>query len=376
MRKFQDQIGTYLREIHTELRIYLERVWRESGKKAFLKLDRIEGDKLLYKKVIETKNLCGELEEKWGVDISSCLWIFKDSLNGKINELKNLQEWECNKYKNYIHEMVGIRNDDFAHSPDVYASTPEELFRIFDTFYRFTIIIEGKTELIDDLNKIRSELGNIIFKFNEHSKEQKVPVVNKADSDAKQREKKNTYTIQAKGYIIEIELIDVNPENRKVLSVPAGVTYDLIQEHKIHSCPNEGKLYQYKSTKYIAFRNSSGEMESVFIIEKILIINDFKKAMKQHKNKVYEIIKSAIDKKKHPLETVELKRLKKYCTSEVFKGFLNFFPNNRFYILSDDVEHLPDKKVFEERKTMRSGGSGEKKEESVSVYYDLSDFRG
>ena len=71
----------------------------------------------------------------------------------------------------------------------------------------------------------------------------------------------------------------------------------------------------------------------------------------------------------------ELKRLKKYCNNEVFKGFLTFFPNNRFYILSEEVEHLPDKKVFKERKVLKTTGVGEKKEELVPVYYDLLDIK-
>ena len=92
-------------------------------------------------------------------------------------------------------------------------------------------------------------------------------------------------------------------------------------------------------------------------------------------NNFFKLIQSALEGKNHPLENKELKRLKKYCTSDLFKGFLTFYNNNRYYVLSEDVEHLPEKKIFQEIRIPRTSGSGEKKEELVAVYYDLSDFR-
>lgn len=52
---------------------------------------------------------------------------------------------------------------------------------------------------------------------------------------------------------------------------------------------------------------------------------------------------------------------------------LNFYLNNRFYILSEDVDNLLDKKEFKERRVRIIKGNGEKREELDPLYYNLSD---
>ena len=130
-----------------------------------------------------------------------------------------------------------------------------------------------------------------------------------------------------------------------------------------------------KPTQYITFRDSEGAMDSIFKIEQILIVHDYEKVLKDPQNNFFKLIQSGLEDKKHPLENKELKRLKKYCNSELFKGFLTFYKNNRYYILSEDVEYLPEKKIFQEKRVPNTSGSGKKKEDLVAVYYDLSDFR-
>ena len=375
MTSFQKQIPEVLNDLHASLVLYLEKIFNEQKGENLIDLRSIAKSENVCKKVQKYKKFRWvENNKEGGVAFLECLKILNDSWRAIAKDLElDDRDWEPSH--NYIKETKTIRNHVYGHGLTQHEIPEEELFRYFDTFLRFGLTIEMSGRDLEKINKIRKEIAKIVFpteklEINREPNEQLIP--NKKLED---KNNENSITLQAKGYSIEIKTIDDLSHNKTVLSVPASVTYDLIQEHKIHSCPNEGKHYQYKPTKYIAFRNPDGEMESVFLIEKILVINDFKKTMKQYKGKVYEIIKSAIDKKRHPLETSELKRLKKYCTSETFKGFLTFFPNNRFYILSEDVEHLPDKKVFKERKVLKTTGVGEKKEELVPVYYDLLDIK-
>jgi hypothetical protein len=377
MTSFQKQIPEVLNDLHASLVLYLGKKFNGKSGVDLVNLRSIEKSEILYKKVEKYKKFRWvENQNEGGVGFLECLKILNDSWRSIAKDLElDDRDWEPSH--NYIKETKTIRNNVYGHGLTQHEIPEEELLRYFDTFYRFGLTIEMGGKDLDKIDKIRKELGQIIYLHKIPEKKSKSELINQLIPTIKPEygKNENVITLQSKGFSIEVKTINDLSENKTVLSVPASVTYDLIQEYKIHSCPNEGKLYQYKPTKYIAFRNADGEMESIFSIEKILVIKDFKKAMKQHKNKVYEIIKSSIDKKKHPLETSELKRLKKYCNNEVFKGFLTFFPNNRFYILSEEVEHLPDKKLFKERKVMKTTGAGEKKEELVPIYYDLSGFK-
>lgn len=56
---------------------------------------------------------------------------------------------------------------------------------------------------------------------------------------------------------------------KEVLSIPAGSTFDLINEYHIHACPNTSK-YSYKDALFITFRNSGGgEMSKLYKIKNV-----------------------------------------------------------------------------------------------------------
>ena len=57
--------------------------------------------------------------------------------------------------------------------------------------------------------------------------------------------------------------------NATVLSVPAGLTYDLVLEHFIYSCPDRVP-WTYDPTDLITFRTAEGNMEKLFNIERVV----------------------------------------------------------------------------------------------------------
>jgi len=360
MRDFEDILNPPLVR-------FLKKIYQGRNGEKIINLRAITPKQILLAKVKKYKDFVWiEGGKKGGVPFDQCLRILDDSWYEIAKDLE-LEEWDWKQTRNYIKETQTLRNK-YCHPIDGQHITEKELLRCSDTFYEFGVSIEMSPEYLEKIDSIRKNLAKIVYPQATISANPigKIKLENE--------EKKKTSKYQCKGYSIEIKTVYHDPENTKVLSVPAGVTYELIQEYKIHSCPNDRKLYDYKPTQYITFRDSEGAMESIFKIEQILIVHDFKKVLMQSKNNFFKLIQSGLDNKKHPLENIDLKRLKKYCTSEIFKGFLTFYPNNRFYILSEDVEHLSEKKVFKERRVPRTSGSGEKREEMVPIYYDLSDF--
>lgn len=66
---------------------------------------------------------------------------------------------------------------------------------------------------------------------------------------------------------------DVNSTNERVLSVPAGKTFDIVDRYHIHAHP-DSKSYNYAKTNYISFRQSGGgAMKSIFTIDETFLIN-------------------------------------------------------------------------------------------------------
>lgn len=59
---------------------------------------------------------------------------------------------------------------------------------------------------------------------------------------------------------------ELNRQFQKVLSVPAGISYELIQKHRIYSCPDS---YNYQSVRLISPRTAEGFMENIFTIRRI-----------------------------------------------------------------------------------------------------------
>jgi hypothetical protein len=60
---------------------------------------------------------------------------------------------------------------------------------------------------------------------------------------------------------------ELNRQFQKVLSVPAGISYEFLLKHRIYSCPDS---YKYESVRLISPRTAEGVMENIFTIRRIL----------------------------------------------------------------------------------------------------------
>lgn len=56
----------------------------------------------------------------------------------------------------------------------------------------------------------------------------------------------------------------------RVLSIPAGGTFELIKKYGVHAFPNP-RSYDY--TGYVTFRKKGGIMENLYSVQKTIIIN-------------------------------------------------------------------------------------------------------
>jgi len=256
-----------------------------------------------------------------------------------IVEKKIIEKRNDESSKNYIQETLAIRNKYYGHGLD--EDIPlDELFRIIDTFYRFAKVIDA-TEILDEINIARKELGANLFspQILEVPSGKVVPIQSSNEIGASNQEKKSKRKrFQGKGYSVEVEILGEVPDNGKVLSIPAGSTHELIQEYKIYSCPHEDARYVFKPVKYITFRNAQGEMDSIYQIEKILIIYDLEKKLELSKigsKEVYELIRKVLKNEKE-VTSREMERLKKYCTHDEFRAFFTFYNNSNSFTSSRD----------------------------------------
>jgi hypothetical protein len=64
----------------------------------------------------------------------------------------------------------------------------------------------------------------------------------------------------------------MNYYEREVLSIPAGDTYNLVQNYNVYACPNN-KNYSYKQSIFVTFREQDSEMTNLYKIEDIIILN-------------------------------------------------------------------------------------------------------
>jgi hypothetical protein len=367
--------------LHTALIGYLNMVTEGERLEKFLKLSYVKkNDKNLYIKIAEKQKLKGVYDDgkEFGVPFPDGLIVLKDSWDN-IVEKKIYERRYDESSKNYIYETIGIRNKYDGHSLEGDISL-EEVFRIFDTFYRFATVITASPELLAEIYAARKDFGEKLFpaptkEIQSGDEETKLNLnkLGKTKEEGVGAKKK----IQGKGYSVEVEILGEVPDREKVLSVPAEFTYKLIQNFKIYSCPNEDPHYDFNPTKYIAFRDKNGEMHSIYQIEKIIIVHDLGKMLKSSTGGsmcVYELVSKVLDKKKEVLPE-ELKRLKKYCNHDDFKAFFAFYNNsNRYYLLSDDVQYLSVPKQFTERKIPSVSRRGSTKERLIHTYINLSDF--
>jgi len=379
IESIREELESFHKILNPPLVNFLKKIYQSKNGKNFIILDSIE-DEVSLEKIKKYKSFTwNEDGNNEGVAFDELLKVLKDSWKKITTNVLLKEKKYRDKTFDYIKEVITIRNK-YCHPQHKQMASNDDMFRSFDTFYRFAESIQADSKTLEKIDLIRKELIKIVFPTSTLNADIGVNATIRLSSEDKMKSNKEEaknepFKYQCKGYRIEIKTFFYDSSNTQILSVPATSTLPLIQEHKIHSCPNKGKNYDYKPTRYITFRNSEGVMESIFEIKKILIVHDFEKILKESKNNFFKLIQSCLDSKKHPLENTELKRLKKYSTSEIFKTFLFFYKNNRFYILSEDVEHLSEKKIFTETRVPRTSGGGEKREELVPIYYDLSDFR-
>jgi hypothetical protein len=113
------------------------------------------------------------------------------------------------------------------------------------------------------------------------------------------------------------------PDDPIVLSVPAGFTYDLIQEHLIYSCPDT-RAYQYRPTVFLTPRTGNGHMEKLFTVAQIVRLNPLD-------------IRATFDISEEILD-----RIRGYLGVAQNKGVLEEPGFYRFYILdADSITPLP-----------------------------------
>ena len=377
-KKIFDRVSGLL---HTALIDYLIMVSDGEILEKFLKLSYIKkNDNNLYKKIVEKQKLRGMYDDgkELGVSFFEGLIVLKDSWSTIVDK-KIYERRYDESYENYIDETIGIRNKYDGHPLEGDISL-EEVFRIFDTFVRFATVISAPPNILSEIYKARKEFGEKLFPLPTKEIQNIDEGIKRNENELGKNKGKyfgTTKRFPGKGYSVEVETLGEVPDSKKVLSVPAEFTYQLIQNYKIYSCPDNDPHYGFDPIKWIAFRDKNGEMHSIHQIEKIIIVHDLVKILKSAKGGsvyVYELVSKVLNKKK-VVESGELGRLKKYCHHERFIAFFAFYNNSsRYYLLSNDVKYLSAPKKFTERKIPSVSKLGFEKERLIHTYFDFSEF--
>lgn len=150
--------------LHTALIDYLIMVSDGERLENFLKLSYIKkNDGNLYIKIVGKQKLKGKYDDgkAFGVAFLEGLIVLKDSWD-TIVEKKIYERRYDESYENYIDETIGIRNKYDGHSLNGDISL-EEVFRIFDTFYRLATVIAAKPEILAEIYAARKEFGEKLF---------------------------------------------------------------------------------------------------------------------------------------------------------------------------------------------------------------------
>ena len=111
--------------------------------------------------------------------------------------------------------------------------------------------------------------------------------------------------------------------NAQVLSVPAGLSYDLVLEHLIYSCPDR---FHYDTTHLITFRTAEGHMEKIFRIDEVHRLNPL------DIDATYDV---APDR---------MARVRGYISVARNRSILTESGSYRFYFVTEerDLPHLPE----------------------------------
>ena len=227
-----------------------------------------------------------------GLDLAALLKVFVCNHYSIFQREEILPE-----FRNIIKEMGSIRNR-WSHAGG--SSYPaDDIYRDLDTIKRFAKEIEAKKSLLDEVEQLMAEIRNTISEpthTNDHVAEEKELTLH---PDIKWGQKKYDNS---------------NCEYENV-SVAAGKTIKLIEQYKIHSCPD---TYKYKKTKNIHFRAKESRNEEAFPIRKILKIPMNARG-------------DLGDLENHGLTKGEVQRLISYMSKNPFPG------NNRYYILEASI---------------------------------------
>ena len=339
-------------QLEEELRFFLEELYQDYNTNILLKLSFLQkDDPSLHTIILKTKKF-GE------VGFPECLKILNNSWES-ISLYRRLTERDRNLSQNYILETRTIRNIYYGHK--IRGEIPiKEIYRIFDTLLRFGKVINAQKFVLGGIEKL---LDLYLTKINLDIDERKnLEIQNNTDEEIK------IYKSKCNNYSVEIQPINISKNKRDVLSVPAGITYEIILETQIHSCPNDKKKYQYDPTQFITFRNIKGEMDSLYKIDFILVVRGLRSVLKINRlgaSNVFGLIDKVLRSENHLVSEVQLNRLEKYCQDNTFPD------NNRFYILSEEKIKFP-KITYNDKKhsSIRGKGIGE----NPPIYYWISDL--
>ena len=364
MDKLQKELNHSLDLLEEELRLYLEKIYKNKTSGSLLNFYSLKGkDSNLYK-LVKKKNNFDDL------DLLACLKILNDSW-ADISLYSGFTSRKRDQISNYIHETKTIRNNYYAHKTRVKIESHEMVIRIYDTLVKFGEELGFNQGVTNEIREIRNDK---IVNLNINKEMYLVST----DYDPRDENNLNkgvnenvTYYKSSTGnYEIEIKRIELPRTKKNVLSVPAGITYELISETQIHSCPHDKKKYHYDPTQYITFRNIKGEMDSLYKIDFTLIVKNLKDVIKVDRfgeNNVFKLIQKVLKDKKHELSQDELDRLQNYCKTNPFHD------NNRFYFLSTNKIIFP--KIAFKEKGIASLEERDKGQ-LPPTYYSLSELVG
>jgi hypothetical protein len=245
-------------------------------------------------KILSTKD--------FNLDFFPILGILKDNymlFDNKYNLDCEIQE----KEKQYICEARCDRHVLDAHKRPKLIVSEWDILRTFDTLYGLAKVVSEEDALVQYVGSHRNEALNDLFSSESEELSNSKIILKKNKiwlSKISKRFKK------FKKSHLSIETFDNEINSTTVLSVPAEVTLELINENKVYSFPSSIRLekeiskieqqhsnndlssagfkealerihdplkYDYRTTKLITFRNQLGEMGDIFEIAKRITLD-------------------------------------------------------------------------------------------------------
>lgn len=244
------------------------------------------------------------------------------------------------------------------------------------------VVIEGKSAKLKDVGNIREQLKKYIdpehypydhnipkigitltkyHQFLESNDENFVSItwtelIEIIRDEIKNNEKKPLLQNMLIEYFNFITGVDKNMNfyEKEILSVPAGMTFDIIKKYNIHACPSS---HSYKSPIFITFRNKGGgNMDALYKIDDILLLNphdiSYKTMLENSKLRYSKRLLDYIEERKSTWKFERNEDYRFYVLSETEQILLNHRPkppvNNpgaRYYSLAEMLSGKPEVKV-------------------------------